>query len=89
MNWAELKKNKGMQVKLVPPACHLTDFGEPLLPTPDEAWSIVSFQDETARSNDGSDQAVPDRSLGVVSARVQDGSDQRGTIPSHGSRYTT
>jgi hypothetical protein len=47
MNWAELMKNKGALVKLSPPACHLSEFGEPLLPTPDEDWTIVSFQEFT------------------------------------------
>jgi len=41
------EEEQGAQVKLAPPVCHLNDFGESLLPTPDETWVIVSIQDDT------------------------------------------
>jgi hypothetical protein len=44
MNWSEFKKNKGSLVKLAPSACHLNDFGEPILPAPDESWTLTSFE---------------------------------------------
>jgi hypothetical protein len=44
MNWSEFKKNKGSQVKLAPPACHLNDFREPILPAPNESWTLTFFE---------------------------------------------
>jgi hypothetical protein len=44
MNWSEIKKNKGSQVKLAPPACHLNDFGEMVLPALNESWTLTAFE---------------------------------------------
>jgi hypothetical protein len=53
MNIEHMKRNVGYRVKLVPPAYHLDDAGDPL-PVQDEDWTIIAVTSEYIEINNDS-----------------------------------